>query len=227
MFLDKALYDLLTAELERIRQETDAAWLLDAFGALATGKPSLVNEIIRYMTAEKIRVQYDYERVQPRMPLINIGEGYARSLPQQTIGNSRRGVNLGNGHGKIEYRYEHEIRGLRLQCLTDNPDQTLYLWLTVQKLLIANQPELARAFGVTAAGEQIGFYGLEVTGEQQTYPVQFIGVDAYSRDLIVGAKFQDRVASRRVITQLVNSVSVNVTYNEEAETRPENEGEWS
>lgn len=227
MFLDRAIYDLLTSELERIRQEEDAAWLLDAFGMLATAKPSLVNEIIRYVTREKIRVQYDYERVQPKMPLINIGEGYARSLPQQTIGNSRRGVNLGGGHGKIEYRYEHDIRGLRLQCLASNPSQALYLWLVIQKLLIANQPELAQAFGTTEAGEPIGFYGLEITGEQQTYPVQYMGVDAFSRDVIVGAKFQDRVASRRVITQLVNSVTLDVTLNEESETRPEDEGEYS
>lgn len=227
MFLDKAVYDILDTQLPIIRTDAGAAWVEDAFGFLQSSMPGMFDEIRRYLRREKVKVQYDYERVEPVFPLVNIGGSAIRTKPQQAVGNSRQGVNLGGGIGKIEYRYEMEITGLRVQCITRNPDQTLYLWMAVQKLLIACQPALHQAFGFDANGLPQGFYGVTFSGEGQTYPVGASGVDAYARDVVVNANFQDRVAERATNT-VANSITLNVNMYEEARVpaHPWDEGDF-
>lgn len=230
MFLDKALRDLLLEELEAIRTRHDDPWLTDAFGFLnleRDNKP-VFDEIIKYFKHEKINVYYELDRGEPMLPCVIVTSGSGRSNMDLSLGDSRGSVVLSGGVSKVQREFETTITGVRLICVTRNPDLTLYLWYAVQLIVLANAINLARWYGEDADGFFHGFHSISCIGEQTTY--RFEGQaplgQAFGRDVSVEAKFICRVAER-TRNYPVTAITAQATTWREKDTDPYQEGTYT
>lgn len=179
MMLDAAIRAILTAEFERIRTERDKAWIEDAFEAWKTKDPVVFNEIVRYLTTEKIYVGDAYDRAQHEWPAIFMDRSECKfQIETESIGDSRTYEQVPDApmQGRMLMRYLMRYPGFKVACCSINWDQLQYLWLATGFVILSN---------VVALNREYGFSRLEVQGLPATLKwgdsgalVQFISVNA-------------------------------------------------
>jgi uncharacterized membrane protein len=157
MIFDKALYDMLTRELDAIQGDPKDTWLEDCFGYLKPVYPEIFKEIIDYIKHEKVNVISAWAPQEPLFPCVIIEEGAMRNSFDDSIGDSFSSEVLSGDIGLDKFQFVTKITGLKIIVATAHQYLTTYLWLAVQYLIAANKVTLQNCYG-----EDNGFFNVSL-----------------------------------------------------------------